>query len=124
MTDTVTMLFAMGGIAEAAVFKGLLLVAAILSLSGGLLALAWRKRWPMAAGIAVFVCLLVGLLVQPWMAFVPTASHDPDELFWRLWLRIVSVMWVIMVLAGLVTFGLLLRERRAARRVQRTTSKG
>jgi hypothetical protein len=106
----------MAGPAEAAVFYGLLMIAAVLSLSGGLLALAWRKRWPIAAGVAVFACLLIGLVFQPWHSFAPATSSDPDELFWRLWLRIVSVLWALMLLGSLTSFGLLTRQRRLASR--------
>jgi hypothetical protein len=106
-------IIAMAGLAEAAALYGLLIVAAALLLVGGLLALAWRKHWPVVAGMACGLCLLIVLLFQPWSAFhSPQFPDDPDEIYWLIRYRIAAVVWGLMLLIGLTGWGLIVRRRR------------
>src|SRR5262245_30262642 len=106
-------IIAMAGLAEAAAFYGLLIIAGVLIAVSGLLALAWWKRWPVAAGIACMLCLLVGLLLQPWSAFhSPELPYDPDEIYWLIRWRTASVIWALILLAGIACWSMIVRRRR------------
>ncbi len=103
---------AMAGLAEAAFFYGLLIIAAVLLLVGGLLAFAWWKRSTIAAAIACTLVLLVGLLLQPWAAFSPPTSTDPDEAYWLVRVRVASVVWAVFFIAGAACLTTVIRRRR------------
>ncbi|MGA2175822.1 MAG: hypothetical protein ABSH38_12660 [Verrucomicrobiota bacterium] len=106
------MVLAMAGLAEAAFFYGLLLIAAVLLVVAGLLALAWWKQSTIAATIACVLVLLVGLLLQPWTAFAPPTSNDPDEAYWLVWIRVASAIWALLVVAGAACLTKVIRRRR------------
>jgi MFS family permease len=112
-------IIAMAGLAEAAFFYLLIIVAAVLLVVAGLLALAWTKRWPIVAAIACVICLLIGLLLQPWSAFGPPESpDDPDELHWLVRMRVASVIWTIVFLAGVACWRSIVRRRRSEANAQ------
>jgi hypothetical protein len=90
----------MAGLAEAAMFYGLLIIGGVLLLVGGLLAFAWWKCSPIAATIALVLVIFVGLLLQPWRAFAPPTTTDPDEAYWLVRLRIASAVWTVFLIAG------------------------
>ncbi len=106
------MVFAMAGLAEAAVFYGLLIVGGILLVAAGLLALAWWKQSAMTATIAFVLVILDGLLLQPWSAFAPSISDDPDEASWLVRLRIASVIWGLFVVIAASCLAMIIRRRR------------
>jgi|SRR6516165_3418914 hypothetical protein len=92
--------FAMAGLAEAAIFYGLLIIGGVLLLAGGMLAFAWWKRSPFAATIALVLVIIVGLLLQPWTAFAPPTTTDPDEAYWLVRLRVASAVWTVFLITG------------------------
>jgi heme/copper-type cytochrome/quinol oxidase subunit 2 len=102
----------MAGLAEAAFCYGLLIIAAILLLVGGLLAFAWWKGSAIAATIACILVLLVGLLLQPWSAFAPPTTADPDEAYWLVRFRVASVVWAFFFVAGVACLTTVIRRRR------------
>jgi hypothetical protein len=91
----VSSLFGMAGLAEAALFLALLIGL------GGLLLLAvaalvgWCWRSPVAAMIAIFLALVLGLLLRPWEAFRSIESDDADVHDWVSTHRVVAVLWTL-----------------------------
>ena len=76
-------IIAMAGLAEAQFLNELLLVAAVLALAVGFLRLGRLKRWSVATAVDWALCLIDGLLFQPWHAFRgPEFPNDPDEVYW------------------------------------------
>jgi hypothetical protein len=102
----------MAGLAEAAFFRVLLIIGGVLLLVAGLLAIAWRKGSPTAAMIALVLAFLIGLFLQPWNAFAPPTSADPDEAFWLVCFRIASVVWTLLFVTGVAFLITLIRRRR------------
>jgi hypothetical protein len=105
-------MIAMAGLAEAAFLYGLLMVGTVLLMVGGLLAFAWWKRSTIAATLACILVFLVGLLFQPWSAFSPRASADPDEAYWLVRLRVATVIWALLFVAGPVCLTTVIRRRK------------
>ena len=109
-------IFAMTGLAEAAMLNGLLLVAAVLALVAGLLGLAWRKQWWLAAAVGWVLCLIAGLLLQPWSAFRgPEFPNDPDEIYWLIRWRLASGVWAAVFAAAVYSLIAVIRRRRLQR---------
>jgi hypothetical protein len=100
---------AMAGLAEVAWYYAQLVFIGLLSVVTGLLMLACWKRWPLVAGIACTIWMLSGLLLQPWAAFAPPATADPDEAYWLGRWRVASVLWITVFLIGVVCLGFILR---------------
>ena len=88
-------IFVMGGLAEAAVSLTFLIVSTLLILSAAITGLGWWKRSVGLAGLGCSICLIAGILLQPWNCFRgPEVPNDPDETYWLVWERIASVIWV------------------------------
>ena len=96
-------MFAMAGLAEAAVSFDLFICWCALFIVAVLLFFAWyRQSWRFALGAGVLV-LGLGALFQPWGAFIPTPQQfahwekDPDYLYWRVRERVLAVVWAFVV---------------------------
>ena len=105
-------MFAMAGLAEATNYYGLLIIYGGLLAAAGLLALAWWKRSLIAVVIAFVVVLVAGFLLQPWSAFAPPRSNDPDEAYWIGRFRTASVIWSLNIVAAVACLIRVIRHRR------------
>src|SRR5258707_13555099 len=96
-------ILAMAGLAEAAEFYALLIVAGALAIDFGLIIFCLSKRSPIAGMLACILCFLTGLVLQPWMAFRSPSSDDPDEAYWlvRGGVAILGLfLWLFLFLLG------------------------
>jgi hypothetical protein len=109
---------AMAGLAEAAILYGLLIISGIVLVAAGLLALSWWKRSLVAVVIACILVLLAAFLLQPWSAFSPPTSDDPDETYWLARFRFASVIWMLFVIASAACLARVLRYRRLKKDAQ------
>jgi hypothetical protein len=96
----------MAGLAEAAISFGLFICWCALFVIAVLLFFAWyRESWRFALGAAILV-LILGIVFQPWSAFIPTPkgfaswSNDPDYLYWRARERLMCVAWAVVLAAA------------------------
>jgi hypothetical protein len=102
---------AMAGLAEAAFLYALLITSAVLLATGALLAFAWWKCSPLAAAIGCFLLLIVGLVLQPWAAFAPATSTDPDATYWLARFRFAAVVWALLFTASAACLTRVMRRR-------------
>lgn len=102
---------AIAGLAEAAIFYGLLIIGGIVLVAAGLLALLWWKRSLVAIVIACILVLLAGFLLQPWSAFSLPTSDDPDETYCLLGSDLLQ-LWMLFVVASAACLARVLRYRR------------
>ena len=108
-----TSIVAMAGLAEAAVYFGLLIVGALLFAAIVSLIFAFRWRSTRAATIACIFLGIATLLLQPWSVFAPPSdASDPDQLYWLERCRIVSAIWASIFVA---TIACLIRVARSPR---------
>ena len=92
MTQT---LFAMAGFAEGAVFFGIMVVFAFSLLQGFLALICLATRWFPVGVLSLFVTLVLATCLQPWDAFTPVESDDPDFLHLISLERVAVVMWLV-----------------------------
>ena len=105
-------MLAEAGLAEAAEFFGLLIVGGILLVTSGLLALSWWKRSLVAVIIASILVLATGALMQPWTVIAPPLSDDPDDAYWLVRERFISVIWALLFVAAVACLVRVIRHRR------------
>jgi len=109
---------AMAGFAEAAEFYTLIIFSGALLITAGLLALAWCKRWLLAAVPAAFICVLIGVVLRPWQQFAPLISNDPDEYYWVSRWRGFALCWIALCAAALTCIFALLRDLKSTKAPQ------
>jgi hypothetical protein len=92
--------FGLAGLAEAAEAQALLLAwgATLCLLVVALVGLALRSR--PAAGLAVGLAALLGLMCVPWGAFLPVESSDPDVHYWVAAWRTFGIAWAVAAAAA------------------------
>jgi hypothetical protein len=103
-------MIAMAGFAEAAEFYALVIFSGALLLGAVLVALAWSKRWILAAIPACMICVATGFLVQPWQALAGPLTNDPDEADWIFRWRVFGFFWTALCLAGIACVLILIRH--------------
>jgi hypothetical protein len=106
-------IIAMAGLAEAAELYVLRILSGVLLVVAGLFALGCWKRWLAAAVIGCLICLLVGLLLEPWHLFAPPTTGDPDEAEWLVTWRTFFVFWLTILLAGVACLRFIIRNRKS-----------
>ena len=112
---------AMAGLAEAGEAFALIMVAGMLTLAAGLIALGWWKSLWGAAAAGCIACLLVGLVMQPWNAFKgPQLPNDSDEVYWLARERFVDGVWVVIFLSAFYTLVVVVRRRMVRRPIEKT----
>jgi hypothetical protein len=84
---------AMAGLAEGAVTAGLLIIGGGVAVAYvvSVVALAWRSRF--VAGLACVVCMVAGLLSEPWAALSAPPAGDPDVVALRSSWQRTCVVW-------------------------------
>ena len=75
--------------------EALVIIAGLLTVLLSLVALCLWKRWALAGMFACVLCVVVGLLLQPWSAIGGPSSSDPDEVYWLDRYRIASLVWLL-----------------------------
>jgi hypothetical protein len=115
-----TITVAMSGLAEAAESFALLIVALTLILSAALIAFGCRKRWVGLAGLGWSLCIIAGLLLQPWNFFRgPENPGDSDEIYWITRQRIACLIWVATFAVEHFYLRTLLRRQDTKQHVQK-----
>jgi len=70
------------------------LAGAVVLVSGALVAVGWWKKWVGVAGLGWAMCLIAGIMLQPWNVFHgPQNPKDSDEIYWIGQWRMASVVW-------------------------------
>ncbi len=105
-------IFATGGLNDIAMALGEAIIAGILLGSAGLIALSWWRRSLVAVVIACILLLADGVLLQPWTVIAPPPSDDPYDAFWLFRLRVISVIWVLLVITMAACMATVIRHRR------------
>jgi hypothetical protein len=105
-------MIAMAGLAEAAIYYGLLIIYGGFWAVAGLLAWSWWKRSLTTVIIGLVIILVAGFLLQPWSAFAPPTSDDPDEAYWIGRFRTASVIWSLLLVATAACLIRVIRHRR------------
>ena len=91
-------MFATGGLDHVAMALGEVVTCGIFLLSAGLVVLSWWKHSLVSVGIASVLLLGVGALLQPWTLIAPPPSNDPADAFWLFRLRVISIVWLLLVM--------------------------
>jgi hypothetical protein len=105
--------FAMAGLAEAAIAEGLMVLGAGLVITVVLIIISlWRRSWVIGV-IALVVCLGVGGFFEPWMSFSAKADpNDPDQDHWLFRCRLVAMIWLLCCVVGVASLAFIVRRRR------------
>ena len=106
-------IIAMAGLAEAAIFYGLVIFGAILLIVIGLAAFALWRCAPLAGVLACITCVMSGLWFQVWSPFFYTPSSDPDDVYWLSRCRLASTLWIVCFVAVVTTLIVVTRRWRA-----------
>jgi hypothetical protein len=104
-------IFATGGLNDVARVLGEAIDAGIFLVSAILIAFSWWKRSLVGVGVALFLLLGLGVLLQPWRLLAPPSSTDPAEAFWLFRLRVISMIWLLMLVIAGGCLGRVIRSR-------------
>jgi len=108
-------LIAMAGLAEAVEAIASMIAYGVFVLVAIAACLCWFRRSRIAGATAVFLCVLLGLWLQPWrlIAAVPTISPtDPDELHWISVWRSIAIIWIGCSVGSVLSLSLVIRGHR------------
>jgi hypothetical protein len=86
---------AMAELAEAAEFYMLIIFTVCLAVVALLLLLVWGKKSILLCVIACVLCVVMGVLLQPWNVFRGPQTNDPDEAEWLFKWRVITGCWAI-----------------------------
>lgn len=111
-------IIATGGLDEMAIDISYSVFFALFVVIAGMLALAWWKRSLFAVGLAVFLVLLDGFLIQPWhfIVFYPLDTTYPYDRTWQFNMEVISIVWLLTVVLTLVGLVRALTYRKIQRR--------
>ena len=90
---------------------GEFIILSVLFVVASLIALSWWKRSLIAGVTASFLVLAAAAFFQPWTVIRPDGGYDA---YWLFRLRIVSAIWLLLVLATAACLFRVIRHRKSA----------
>jgi len=105
-------IIATGGLDDVAMALGEAIVVGVILASVGLIVLSLWKRSLVAGVIACLLLLADGAFFQPWTVIAPSQSPDPSAAFWLFRLRVISVVWVLLVVVAAACLVRVIRLRK------------
>lgn len=88
------------------IFSSIFMVVACLT------AFSWWKHSLAAVVVACIFVLLDGSLIQPWMFIVSQPSDGPYDQFWQFKMRVISVVWLLLVVLTTASLVRVMRHRK------------
>jgi cytochrome bd-type quinol oxidase subunit 1 len=108
-------ILATGGLDDIAMAVGEAIIVGGFAVVGCLIAYSWWKRSLIAAVIACVLILADGAFFQPWTVIDPSPPPDAYGAYWLFRLRVISVFWVLLVIAAVVCLVRVIRRRKQKR---------
>ena len=93
-----SIIIATGGLDEMAIDVSYVMFSGIFMVVAGLTAFSWWKHSLATVVVACILVLLDGALIQPWMFIVSRPSDGPYDQFWQFKMRVISVVWLLLVI--------------------------
>ena len=112
-------ILATGGLDDVALALGEFIILSVLFVAAGLIVLSWWKRSLVAGLIASFLISAAAAFFQPWTVIRTDEGYDA---YWLFRLRVVSVIWLLLVLAAAACLFRVIRHRRSANKTLQATA--